>query len=48
MKFSDKVLELAKKVPRGKVTTYKEIARKLNTKAYRLLELLLRTIKTQL
>ena len=35
MKFDEKVLDLTKKIPRGKVTTYKEIARKLGTKAYR-------------
>ena len=35
MKFNDRVYELTKKVPRGKVTTYKEIAKKLRTKAYR-------------
>lgn len=32
--FQSKVLELTKQVPKGKVTTYKELARKLNTKAY--------------
>ncbi len=35
MKFNDKVYALCKKIPRGKVTTYKEIGRCLNTKAYR-------------
>ena len=35
MTFSEKVLELTKKVPKGKVTTYKIIAEKLNTHAYR-------------
>jgi len=35
MKFSEKVLELTKKIPKGKVTTYKIIAKKLNTRAYR-------------
>ncbi len=34
-KFQNKVYELCKKVPKGKVTTYKEIAIQLNTKAYR-------------
>ncbi|MBD3313132.1 methylated-DNA--[protein]-cysteine S-methyltransferase [Candidatus Woesearchaeota archaeon] len=34
MNFDQKVWEIAKKIPKGKVTTYKEIARKLNTKAY--------------
>ncbi len=33
--FNEKCYELLKKVPRGKVTTYKEIAKSLNTKAYR-------------
>jgi len=35
VKFEEKVWELLKKIPRGKVTTYGLIARKLNTKAYR-------------
>ena len=35
MRFSKKVLELTKKIPRGKITTYKIIAEKLNTRAYR-------------
>ena len=34
MKFKDRVLYLTKKVPRGKITTYKLIAHKLGTKAY--------------
>ncbi len=34
-KFQDKVYELCKKVPKGKVTTYKILAEKLGTKAYR-------------
>lgn len=33
--FSEKCYKLLKKVPKGKVTTYKIIAKKLNTKAYR-------------
>ena len=33
--FSDKVYDLLRKVPKGRVTTYKEIARALETKAYR-------------
>ena len=33
--FSQKVYELLRTVPRGRVTTYKEIARALGTKAYR-------------
>lgn len=35
MNFSQKVLNLTKKMPRGKISTYKEIAKALNTKAYR-------------
>jgi methylated-DNA-[protein]-cysteine S-methyltransferase len=34
-KFQKRVLEIVKKVPKGKVTTYKSIALKLNTIAYR-------------
>ena len=33
--FNQKCYELLKKVPKGKVTTYKSIANKLNTNAYR-------------
>ena len=33
--FNQKVWRLIAKIPKGKVTTYKEIARKLKTKAYR-------------
>ncbi len=33
--FSEKCYELLRKVPRGKVTTYKILAEKLKTKAYR-------------
>jgi methylated-DNA-[protein]-cysteine S-methyltransferase len=33
--FNEKCYELLKKVPKGKVTTYKAIAQKLNSKAYR-------------
>ena len=33
--FNEKVYALLKKVPKGKVTTYKALAEKLNTKAYR-------------
>lgn len=32
--FTDKVYTLCKKIPTGKVTTYKNIALKLNMKAY--------------
>jgi len=35
MNFNEKCYELLKKFPKGKVTTYKEIAKALNTKAYR-------------
>lgn len=35
MKFSERCYTLLRKVPRGKVTTYKSIAHALNTKAYR-------------
>jgi methylated-DNA-[protein]-cysteine S-methyltransferase len=35
MDFSEKVYGLARKIPKGRVTTYKEIAEKLGTKAYR-------------
>ena len=34
-KFQNKVYEICKKVPKGKVTTYKHIADKMGTKAYR-------------
>lgn len=33
--FNQKVWNLTKKIPKGKVTTYKIIAEKLKTKAYR-------------
>ncbi|MBU4502448.1 MAG: MGMT family protein [Nanoarchaeota archaeon] len=33
--FKDRVYKLAKKIPKGNVTTYKEIAKSLNSKAYR-------------
>lgn len=35
MSFQQKVWELLKQIPEGKVTTYKIIAEKLGTKAYR-------------
>ncbi|MDO8508120.1 MAG: MGMT family protein [Nanoarchaeota archaeon] len=35
MNFKEKCYTLLKKVPKGKVTTYKEIAEALNSKAYR-------------
>jgi methylated-DNA-[protein]-cysteine S-methyltransferase len=33
--FSDKVYDLLRKVPKGRETTYKEIAHALGTRAYR-------------
>ncbi|OGJ13378.1 cysteine methyltransferase [Candidatus Pacearchaeota archaeon RBG_19FT_COMBO_34_9] len=33
--FYEKCYKILKKVPKGKVTTYKEIAKALNSKAYR-------------
>ena len=33
--FYEKCYDILRKVPKGKVTTYKEIARALNSKAYR-------------
>ncbi len=35
MSFSEKVWQLCKKVPKGKVTTYKLLAEAVGTKAYR-------------
>jgi len=35
MKFEEKVWKILKKIPRGKVTTYRLIGNKLRTKAYR-------------
>jgi len=35
MNFYEKCYELLKQIPKGKVTTYKEIAKALNTEAYR-------------
>ncbi len=35
MNFTQKVFNLTKKIPKGKVSTYKIIAEKLGTKAYR-------------
>lgn len=35
MKFADRVYEIVKTIPTGKVMTYKEIAEKLGCKAYR-------------
>ncbi|MFH1642875.1 MAG: MGMT family protein [Nanoarchaeota archaeon] len=33
--FQNSVYQIVRKVPEGKITTYKEIAKKLKTKAYR-------------
>ena len=33
--FNQKCYEILKKVPRGRITTYKAIAKKLDTRAYR-------------
>jgi len=35
MNFQEKVLKLLKKIPKGKVTTYKILAKQMKTKAYR-------------
>ena len=35
MNFNDRCYQILKKVPSGKITTYKEIARALKSKAYR-------------
>ena len=35
MKFSERVYGLCKKIPKGKVSTYREVSHKLGTKAYR-------------
>jgi methylated-DNA-[protein]-cysteine S-methyltransferase len=35
MDFNTRVWEVCKRIPKGKVSTYKEIAKVLNTKAYR-------------
>ena len=35
MNFDERCYEILKKVPRGKVTTYQEIAKALKSKAYR-------------
>ena len=35
MSFDERVWKLMKRIPKGKVTTYGLIAKKLNTKAYR-------------
>jgi len=35
MNFNEKVWQVCRKIPKGKVSTYKEIAKRLKTKAYR-------------
>ena len=35
MNFNQQVWNLTKQIPKGKITTYKEISKQLNTKAYR-------------
>ena len=35
MNFSNKVWQLTQKIPKGKITTYKIVAKKLNSNAYR-------------
>ena len=35
MNFSQQVYQLCKQIPKGKVTTYKVLAEKLGTRAYR-------------
>ncbi|MBN1157729.1 MGMT family protein [Candidatus Woesearchaeota archaeon] len=35
MMFQDKVLNLCRRIPKGRITTYALIAKKLNSKAYR-------------
>jgi methylated-DNA-[protein]-cysteine S-methyltransferase len=35
MNFNERCYKLLRKVPRGKITTYREIARALKSKAYR-------------
>jgi len=35
MNFSNKVWQLTQKIPKGKITTYNIVAKKLNSKAYR-------------
>ncbi len=35
MKFNERVYLIVRKIPKGKVSTYKQIAEKLNCRAYR-------------
>ena len=35
MKFNERVYEIVKKIPKGKISTYKNVAEALNCKAYR-------------
>ena len=40
--LSEKTYQLLKKIPRGKITTYKELGKALHTKAYRAIGQILR------
>jgi len=44
--MKEKVFNLVKKIPKGKITTYKIIAEKLNNKAYRAVGQILKNNKT--
>jgi methylated-DNA-[protein]-cysteine S-methyltransferase len=46
MTFQQRVLDLTRKIPNGRVTTYKLIANKLGTKAYRAVGTALKNNKT--
>lgn len=43
MDFREKVYEQLRKVPKGKVTTYKELAKAVGTRAYRAVGMAMRT-----
>lgn len=45
--MKDRVLQLTKKIPKGKITTYKIIADKLNSKAYRAIGQILKNNKNK-
>ena len=38
MNFNDKCYKIVKKIPKGKVISYKQIAEQLNCKSYRAIE----------
>ena len=42
MKFSERVYEIIKTIPKGKVMTYKQVAESLNSKAYRAVGMVLK------